>query len=144
MVDQAKINSLEAQRAVLATELQEYREDFAILSDQELQVVRVMGVSQNSEYLTECLNASVKNLNSLADTYQIPSFSDLLDFTDSAPYAEKVREAAHDYSTSLEKTAGDIDTKKSEVAVKIKELNRQIQEIDMDIAAEYLFNSDYD
>ncbi len=141
----AEIRQFKADLAAAQTELEDYRNDYKILCDNEPSLVQVLAVSKNSDYVLTCLDASVTNIKELGTSDKVPGFKELFEFdqinTSSGMYANLV-ECSSDFTTNVEDVCKEIDKVKEEVAHKIDSLTSEIADLEWQIS--YLEAIDYD
>ncbi|MBR2827867.1 MAG: hypothetical protein IKE70_01370 [Bacilli bacterium] len=130
----ARIRYLRNQLQEKENELEIYRGDYKILVDQENEIVQLMVVCENTDYLTKCLSSSTKNMQEIINTDTVPGFEDLANFDNVDDYNSQIVIANNDYSTNLKDTCTIIDQKKQEVAEKIANLKTEISNIETQLS----------
>lgn len=130
----AKIAELKKLLQEKENELEIYRGDYAILVDQENEIVQLMVVCENTDYLTKCLSSSTKNMQEKINTDTIPGFENLANFDNVDDYNSQIININNDYLTNLKDTCTIIDQKKQEVAEKIDNLKIEITNIEIQLS----------
>ena len=127
------IAELKARLRRKEAELESYRSDFAILVDQENQITQLIAVCDNTTYLTECFETSLQAVEELASDDKVPGFEELFELSDARNYRGQLQIVNGDYADGLKSVCTKIDTLKSEVAKKIKDLKNDVDNLSWSI-----------
>ena len=103
-------------------ELDNLENDFAILSDQENNLVMNIVICENTIELVGCLFTSIENINVIVDENHVPGFEELFDFSGldaSGSCVNNLKSENEKYISDLKNICQRIDELKTEVAKKI-------------------------
>ncbi len=123
-----EIAQLDLQRQQLEEEREVYRSDFKILADNEPFVVKLIQVANNTAYTLNALEVSIRNIQDTGSRYQLPGFSNYLEFNDTTSRAKELATKNDATIEYLTERARKFDELKSEIA---KEIERIVDSIDI-------------
>ena len=113
----------------LEEELADWEDDYAILYDQEHVIAQMYTVSENSVYLTKCLDTSIDQIEELSRNDELTGFNQLFNFEElrsGGAYMNSFKTVNESYQDELKTVGTALDGLKTEVAAKIKSLNDDI------------------
>lgn len=136
--NEAEISSLETKVSSLEADREEWRRDYAILSDYQEEVIRLIVIAENSQSTVLALKNSVNNLLDNSDYLKdVPYLYDCVNFEgffESGSPFKKFDSTNSDYISLLKGTVANIDSLKEEVATSINRINNEIDDINDEIA----------
>ena len=111
---------------------EQYREYYAIVTDEVSRLVNMIVVCDNTDYACECYDDSIKNVDTMMDEYSIPFFDQLLNFEETEEYCKKVRALNEEYIEIIGEKCSHLDELKVIFAELINDCNIKIEDYTME------------
>ncbi len=128
-LDEEALRAVEKERDKWIQKRTDSEDDFAILYDQEVVIAKMYSICDNTDYLTQCLDASIDQMVEVSKEVKIPGFNDMFDFEDlrsRGAMSSRLINSNTDYMKQLNDVGKKIDELKAQIASDIKQANNQI------------------
>ena len=134
--DMNEIHHLKADIRAWNQEIKDYENDYTILSNQKSVLAQISVVCENNSYLTECLDSSISNIETLSKEVKFTGFNELFDFEELKSDKSLVgsfKNSNTNYITELENLGKLIDEAQIDIADNIQKLQNKIRTTEMRI-----------
>ena len=112
----------------LETQRSSYREDYAILVDEENEIVKIISICDKIELSSNGFSLHLDKIENISQNGNatIPGMDDIINFEIINEDVQRVLKANNDYIENLKKICSKIDILKTEIANKINSIDSQI------------------
>ena len=135
--DEENIRILERNLAIWQAKLESYRDDFVILSEEEIRLSKLISIANNTDALTDCLDDSTKHVDELSKEDVVPFKSELMDTEKVTNMNNEIRKTNEQVSEYYKSICEEIEEKKDKIADMIEDVNETISMLETSLRVSY-------
>lgn len=133
---QEKRSEYNAKVIELQQNIEDYKKDFVILQDQEVNICLMINIVENTSLMSECLKTSIINVGAIGEEISnLPGFENLLNFSELNSKNNLLSQDSINYESDLKRVCEAIDELKSELGTNILNAKGNLESYQAEIAS---------